>query len=131
MFGVLILVCVPPGTCGTAQPSTQSRPPSSNPGSVPTFSVGCSREVYEMVNLLVAASHSTAPWYLAVIVIPLAFAAQFVYSSRFDWRCENCGHTVTVSPVAAALSPHRVGGKKYARCPDCGARSWLTPVPKG
>jgi hypothetical protein len=83
-----------------------------------------------MIELIVAATHSTAPWYLAVIVLPLAFGAQFVYSSRFDWHCENCGHTVNLSPAAAALSPHRFGGQKYARCPDCRVWSWLTPVPK-
>lgn len=84
-----------------------------------------------MANLLVAAAHSTAPWYIAVVVIPLAFGTQLVLSRRYDWRCDNCGQTVTLTPVMAALSPHRFGGQKYARCPSCGVRSWLSPVPKG
>ena len=83
-----------------------------------------------MPELLIAATHSTAPWYLAVVIIPLALGGQFVFASRYDWRCGNCGHTFSLSPLTAAVMPHRFGGQKLARCPDCGVRSWVSPVPK-
>lgn len=83
-----------------------------------------------MPDYFVAATHTTAPWYLAVVVIPLAFGAQFLFARRYDWQCESCGHTFTLSPIVAALAPHRMGGRKLVRCPSCGARTWATPVPK-
>lgn len=68
--------------------------------------------------------------FIPIVVVPLALVAQFAYASRFDWQCGNCGHTFSLSPFAAALMPHRFGGQKLARCPDCGVRSWVSPVPK-
>lgn len=68
--------------------------------------------------------------FLPVIIIPIALVTQFVFASRPDWRCGNCGQTFSLSPVAAALLPHSFGGRKLARCPHCGSRSWASPVPK-
>lgn len=65
-----------------------------------------------------------------IIVICLALLIQVVSAGRYDWRCESCGHVFSVSPLAAALLPHRFGGRKLAKCPSCGVRSWVTPVPK-
>jgi len=67
---------------------------------------------------------------IPIIVIPLLLVTQTFFASRYDWRCGNCGHTFSLSPVAATLMPHSFGGRKLARCPNCGVRSWVTPVPK-
>jgi DNA-directed RNA polymerase subunit RPC12/RpoP len=68
--------------------------------------------------------------FLPIIIIPLALIAQSVIARRYDWRCQNCGYTFSLSPLSAAFLPHSFGGRKYARCPDCGSRSWASPVPK-
>lgn len=67
---------------------------------------------------------------IAIVVIPLALGTQFVVASRYDWRCQSCGQIFSLSPVAAALMPHSFGGRKLSKCPDCGARTWVSPVPK-
>jgi DNA-directed RNA polymerase subunit RPC12/RpoP len=67
---------------------------------------------------------------LFLLVIPIALIAQSVITRRYDWRCQKCDHTFSLSPLSAAFLPHGLGGRKYARCPDCGARSWATPVAK-
>lgn len=67
---------------------------------------------------------------IPIIIIPLAFGTQFVLASRYDWQCQNCGHTFSLSPVSALLLPHSFGGRKWARCPNCGSRTWASPVPK-
>ena len=67
---------------------------------------------------------------IPIIIIPLALGGQFFYASRHDWRCGSCGHTFSLSPFAAALLPHSFGGRKLAKCPHCGVRSWVTPVRK-
>lgn len=82
------------------------------------------------LSVVIAASHSTAPWYIAVVIIPVALIVQFTVASRYNWQCGNCGHTFSLSPFAAALMPHRFGGRKLAKCPNCGVRSWVSPVPK-
>ena len=51
-------------------------------------------------------------------------------TSRYDYQCGNCGQTFSLTPLAASVAPHRFGGSKLARCPHCGARSWVWPVPK-
>jgi ribosomal protein S27AE len=67
---------------------------------------------------------------IPVIVIALVLVTQFFIASRYDWQCGNCGHVFSISPAAAALMPHRPVGRKLARCPNCGVRSWVSPVPK-
>lgn len=68
--------------------------------------------------------------FIPIILVPLVFVTQFFLASRYDWQCGNCGHTFRLSPLSAALLPHRFGGQKLARCPDCGVRSWASPVRK-
>jgi hypothetical protein len=68
--------------------------------------------------------------FIPIIIIVLVLVTQFFLASRYDWRCESCGHTFSISPVAAALMPHRPVGRKLARCPNCGVLSWASPVPK-
>ena len=68
--------------------------------------------------------------FLPIIVIAAVLVVQYVLASRYDWQCENCGQVFSLSPLAAAVLPHRPGMRKLARCPDCGVRSWASPVPK-
>lgn len=65
-----------------------------------------------------------------IIIVPVVFAAQFFFASRFNWRCGNCGHVFILSPLKATLLPHSFGGRKFTRCPNCGVRSWVSPVAK-
>jgi rubrerythrin len=71
---------------------------------------------------------------IPIIVIPLGLGAQFFSASRHDWRCEKCGHTFSISPLTATFLPHSLGnsfgGRKLAKCPNCGARAWVTAVAK-
>jgi hypothetical protein len=68
--------------------------------------------------------------FIPIVIIPLALVAQSAYASRFNWQCQNCGQTFSLSPLTAALMPHRFGGQKLAKCPNCGVRSWASPIPK-
>jgi DNA-directed RNA polymerase subunit RPC12/RpoP len=70
------------------------------------------------------------PIFIPLIVIPLGLVVQTAFTRRFNWQCGNCGHVFSLSPVSAALMPHSFGGRKLARCPNCGVRSWVSPVPK-
>jgi DNA-directed RNA polymerase subunit RPC12/RpoP len=67
---------------------------------------------------------------IPIVVIPLALIAQLGFASRFDWQCGNCGNTFHLSPLTATLMPHSFGGRKLAKCPNCGVRSWVSPVRK-
>ena len=65
-----------------------------------------------------------------IVVIALVLGVQYVLASRYDWQCENCGNVFSLSPAAAAVLPHRPVMRKLARCPNCGVRTWASPVPK-
>jgi DNA-directed RNA polymerase subunit RPC12/RpoP len=69
-----------------------------------------------------------------VILVAVAFTAQFMFqrvmTSRYDYLCGNCGQTFSLTPLTASIAPHRFGGSKFVKCPHCGARSWVSPVPK-
>lgn len=67
---------------------------------------------------------------IPVVLVLVVFLTQSFLARRYNWRCANCGQTFSLSPLKAALLPHRFGGRKLARCPHCGVRSWVTPVPK-
>jgi DNA-directed RNA polymerase subunit RPC12/RpoP len=71
---------------------------------------------------------------IPVVVIALGFLVQLVLqqgiTSRYDYQCDNCGHTFSLTPLMASITPHRFGGSKFAKCPHCGVRSWVSPVPK-
>ena len=68
------------------------------------------------------------------VVIAAAFLVQFYIqrgvTSRYDYQCGNCGRAFELTPLAASLAPHRMGGRKFVRCPSCGSWSWVSPVPK-
>jgi DNA-directed RNA polymerase subunit RPC12/RpoP len=74
------------------------------------------------------------PATIPVAVIGAGFIVQFLVqqgiTSRYDYQCDNCGRTFSLTPLAASVAPHRFGGSKIARCPHCGVRSWVSPVPK-
>jgi DNA-directed RNA polymerase subunit RPC12/RpoP len=67
---------------------------------------------------------------IPIVIFALVFVTQFMFASRCDWQCGNCGHTFSLSPLTAILMPHRLGGQKLVNCPNCGARSWASPVRK-
>lgn len=68
---------------------------------------------------------------LPVVLIVLVFSGQLIVTSRYDWRCENCGHVFAISPLTACFLPHSFPFRKLTTCPNCGARSWVSPVKKG
>jgi hypothetical protein len=71
---------------------------------------------------------------IPIVVIPVGLGVQFFFASRCDWQCGNCGHTFSISPLVATFLPHSFGnsfgGRKFAKCPNCGVRSWVSSVPK-
>ncbi len=78
----------------------------------------------------------------AVVVIVLGFVVNLGFqrylNSRYDYRCERCGATFSLALSSGAIAPHRAtiapyrwGGARYVKCPNCGNRSRVTPVPKG
>jgi hypothetical protein len=44
-----------------------------------------------------------------------------------DWQC---GATFPLSALAGAFAPHRLGGRKWIRCPQCGRFFWAAPLPR-
>jgi len=75
-----------------------------------------------------------SPVVIPLIVVACGFTVNYLFqrsrSSRYDYRCETCGENFSLSPLAGAVAPHRIGGRKWVRCPRCGALSWATPVLK-
>ncbi len=75
-----------------------------------------------------------SPAITAVIIAVIALVAQLIFqrhlTSKYDYQCDNCGQRFNLTPLTASVAPHRFGGSKYVRCPHCGVRSWVSPVPK-
>ncbi len=67
---------------------------------------------------------------IPIVIFAVVFTTQFTFASRCDWQCANCGHKFSLSPLTAMLMPHRFGGQKLVKCPNCGARTWASPVRK-
>jgi DNA-directed RNA polymerase subunit RPC12/RpoP len=71
---------------------------------------------------------------IPVVFVIAGFLVQLMVqqgiTSRYDYQCDNCGHRFSLTPLAASVAPHRFGGSKFVKCPDCGVRSWVAPVPK-
>jgi DNA-directed RNA polymerase subunit RPC12/RpoP len=71
---------------------------------------------------------------ISIVIIGGVFLVQiFVQrgiSARYDWQCANCGQSFSAAPTATVVAPHRLGGSKYLKCPNCGTRAWDTRVPK-
>jgi len=72
---------------------------------------------------------------IPLIIIPVIVGVQFFVQrnvlTRYDYQCGRCQATFSPTALSLTLAPHRPGGSKYMRCPQCGMRSWVTPVPKG
>lgn len=66
--------------------------------------------------------------FLPIVVIALAVVTQILVASRCDWLCPAFGHIFSLSPVQAALLPHKLVGRKLATCPECGTRAWVQAV---
>ena len=71
---------------------------------------------------------------LPVVLIVAGLTANYFFNrsrtSRYDYKCGNCGNVFSLAAAVASFAPHRVGGLKWVRCPSCGSRTWVTPVPK-
>lgn len=72
---------------------------------------------------------------IALVVIAAGFIINYLFqrgrSNQYDYCCGQCEETFSLSPLTGAFAPHRMGGRKWVRCPHCGALSWATPIPKG
>jgi DNA-directed RNA polymerase subunit RPC12/RpoP len=64
------------------------------------------------------------------LLLQFQLQRQRILADTYAFRCGNCGSQFGLSPLAATLAPHRVGGQKFVRCPSCGTRSWVSRVPK-
>lgn len=67
---------------------------------------------------------------IPIVLVVAVFLAQLAFVSQRDWKCENCGHVFRISPVTASFLPHSFPMRKLTTCPHCGARTWVSPVPK-
>jgi predicted RNA-binding Zn-ribbon protein involved in translation (DUF1610 family) len=72
---------------------------------------------------------SLVPVIVIVVVLALYVVAQAVLNRNSEFQCGQCGETFAISPFVAALTPHRFS-QKLATCPHCGARTWVSRVPK-
>lgn len=70
------------------------------------------------------------PLFLILAAFLVNYQLQRRRSAVFDFRCECCGTTFPLSALAGAVAPHRPGGRKWIRCPQCGRFSWASPVPR-
>ncbi len=70
------------------------------------------------------------PVVLIVGVLIVQFLVQLGLRNRFAYQCPNCGNEFNPSPLSMVIAPHRLGGRKYTRCPGCGVRAWAQPVAK-
>lgn len=75
-------------------------------------------------------SGAAPPVIVIVAVFLILVLSQRTLSRGCDYRCGRCGHRFAPSSVAAALAPHRLGGLKLLRCPQCGATTWASAVQK-
>jgi len=75
-------------------------------------------------------SGSLTPLVVIPIVLVLGVLFQSQLSKNFDYECGNCGTRFSPSAVAAALAPHRFGGFKLLRCPNCGKITWAAAARK-
>jgi DNA-directed RNA polymerase subunit RPC12/RpoP len=75
-------------------------------------------------------SSAFIPIILVVLVFAINLLVQRNLTSRYDYQCGRCGVAFPLTPAVAAVAPHKMGGAKYVKCPNCGNRSWATRVPK-
>ncbi len=68
--------------------------------------------------------------YFPIVLVVVVFTSQVALASQRDWKCSNCGHVFSIPPLKASLLPHSFPMRKLATCPSCGARTWVSPVPK-
>ena len=70
----------------------------------------------------------TALVFIAAALI-VGLSIQGWIARHFEYECNNCGNRFSLSLLAGVLAPHAMG-KKWVRCPRCGRRSWVYPVPR-
>lgn len=71
-----------------------------------------------------------APLLVVLVVLVLSHFWNRGLVARYDYRCDQCDSTFSLSPWVATIAPHRFGGLKYVKCPRCGQYSWAEPVEK-
>jgi DNA-directed RNA polymerase subunit RPC12/RpoP len=73
---------------------------------------------------------------VAVVVIVMGgLAALLIWYVHFttyrnEWRCESCGTVFSISLGQALLLPSHQPRRPKVTCPNCGARTLATAVPK-
>ena len=70
------------------------------------------------------------PVVIIAAVVVVQFFVQRNVLTRYDYQCGRFGAAFSPTALSLTLAPHRPGGSKYMRCPQCGMRSWVAPVPK-
>ena len=70
-----------------------------------------------------------AGFVVVVVVLVFAYFRQTQLAQQFDYQRGACGATFELSSLAAVMVPH-MRQKKLVRCPQCGAVTWATSVPK-
>ncbi|MDA8117069.1 MAG: hypothetical protein M0000_06850 [Actinomycetota bacterium] len=67
---------------------------------------------------------------VVVLVVMLgSIVMQALRSKNVEYECQECSAHFSPSPLLLALTPHRMG-QKLLTCPQCGTRTWATPVPR-
>ena len=74
--------------------------------------------------------HGLTAFLVIAAALVVGLSVQGWIARNFEYKCPNCGNRFSLSLFAGALSPHAMG-RKWVRCPRCGKRSWVYPVPKG
>lgn len=66
---------------------------------------------------------------VVLAMMAVSIGVQTVRSKNVEYECQECSARFSPSPVQLALTPHRMG-RKLLTCPECGTRTWATPVPR-
>jgi hypothetical protein len=72
---------------------------------------------------------STQVLLLLLPVALLLFLLVRWHARSFQYRCPQCGNVFQLSTMGDAISPNLLD-VKLVRCPSCGTRSQLPPLPK-
>jgi predicted RNA-binding Zn-ribbon protein involved in translation (DUF1610 family) len=68
-------------------------------------------------------------WFLGAAVVVM-MGLIFWHSSRFGYRCPNCGTEFSVPPLQDFVALH-AAGTKFLTCPQCKRKDWARMIAKG
>jgi len=74
-------------------------------------------------------NNSITPVIVPIVLIVIAVIIVLQTNKNFDYQCSNCGAIFSLSALSALFSLHMMG-KKFVRCPHCGAVTWANRIPK-